>query len=154
MIAMASRSGTPARTRSRRPRRRRSGTSRSPRPWRTRRRAPRRTGNPEGAFPVDHPDGAFFTVVAGPVSILRESTELVSEAVLTLGAREQSLDLLEEARKGLLKLRVFRKDPASGRGVAVSVREFRFTGPSAGSGVAFPIERFGSYLAVVERRRD
>ena len=105
-----------------------------------------------------HKEGKYYTVVTQPVAIMRETTEIDGTAMLTLLLREYDRELATEVTEHRERLRVFRKDPATGRGVreelapsAIELEEL--VGPRKGTGIRFPIRRFGSYLVALERDR-
>lgn len=102
--------------------------------------------------------GKYLEVVTDPVAIHREKTELEHPLKLTLRLRDHDPALLEEIAAHPERLWIFckEKDPKTSRGVALDINPeaLEVVDFERGKGVAFPIARFGSYLAAFERDRN
>jgi hypothetical protein len=112
---------------------------------------------PTALFALPHGDGRYFLPVTDAVRLLRETTVLPDSApaTLTLRLRDHDPTLLEEAKEHPERLRVFRRDSATGLGEPVPLEvgviraeDFQW---GKGPGAVFPITRFGSYVVALER---
>jgi hypothetical protein len=102
---------------------------------------------PGPVFELPAPPGgesAARAAVTGFVTVLPEKAGTSKPAVLTLRLRDPSAPPEDSV------LRVFRKDPESGRALdaGVSPASVRVVDFAGGKGIAFPITRFGSYVVV------
>ena len=99
----------------------------------------------------------YLTVVAQPVRILRATTEVSAPAHLTLLLRDRypfdDDKLFEQILEHPEHLHVVRLDEETGRGVALDVpaADLDIVELGEGTGVRFPVRRFGSYTVVYER---
>lgn len=101
--------------------------------------------------------GRYLTVVAQPVRILRATTELSAPARLTLLLRDkypfEADDLFPEILEHPEYLRVIRLNEETDTGVPLEIpaTDLDIVELDEGTGVRFPIRRFGSYTMVYER---